>query len=221
MGRGRKGTIDQSAKKPKISKNKIRGGNYGVIPRPRNNKQNYPLLLTEDVIADMKKMRPQDLMNILLPNNVNRGISSQFTNKRSPVISAENTVSVSNKCQLTEYIQKLPPEIREIIYKEYVKIKLRERKALGWDEVNAAIKEAPLCDHNQQIVKVLFCYKCSDCRRNGLCNLCQRNRVRHYLGYPVYDEDDYDEVFMKYYNTCWFGAVAWHFSQKDRKPIFF
>ena len=62
----RKGTIDQSAKKPKISKNKIRGGNYGVIPRPRNNKQNYPLLLSEDVIADMKKMRPQDLMNILI-----------------------------------------------------------------------------------------------------------------------------------------------------------
>ena len=208
MGRGRKGTIDQSAKKPKISKNKIRGGNYGVIPRPRNNKQNYPLLLTEDVIADMKKMRPQDLMNILLPNNVNRDISSQFTNKRSPVISAENTVSVSNKCQLTEYIQKLPPEIREIIYKEYIKIKLRERKALGWDEVNAAIKEAPFCDHNEQIVKVLFCYKCGHCMRNYLCNLCKRNGVRHYLGYSIYDEDDYDECFKKSWYDSWCGAVA-------------
>ena len=64
MGRGRKGPTDQSSKKPKIGKNKIRGGNYGVIPR--NNKQNYPsLLLSEDFIADMKIMRPQDLMNIL------------------------------------------------------------------------------------------------------------------------------------------------------------
>ena len=64
MGRGRKGPVDQSTKKPKTHKNKIRGGNYGVIPR--NNKQNYPLLLSEDFIADMKKLRPQDLMNILI-----------------------------------------------------------------------------------------------------------------------------------------------------------
>ena len=45
-----------------------------------------------------------------------------------------------------ELIKTLPPELREIIYKEFIKIKLRERKALGWDEVNAAIKEAPFCD---------------------------------------------------------------------------
>ena len=62
MGRGRKGTIDQSVKKPKISKNKIRGGNFGILPR---NKQNYPLLLSEEEIAEMKKMSPQKLMDIL------------------------------------------------------------------------------------------------------------------------------------------------------------
>ena len=63
MGRGRKGPLDQSIKKPKTHKDKIRGGNYGVIPR--NNKQNYPILLSEDLIADMKKMSPQYLMNTL------------------------------------------------------------------------------------------------------------------------------------------------------------
>ena len=41
-----------------------------------------------------------------------------------------------------ELIKTLPPELREEIYKEYIKIKLRQRKALGWDEVNAAIAEA-------------------------------------------------------------------------------
>ena len=158
MGRGRKGPIDQSSKKPKINKNQIRGG--------------------------------------------------QFTYKRSPVISAENTVSVSNKCQLSEGIKTLPPELREIIYKEYIKIKLRERKALGWDEVNRAIIEAPVCDHNEQIVKVLFCYKCGHCMRNYLCNLCKRNGVNHYLGYPIYDQDDYDECFKKSWYNSWCGAVA-------------
>ena len=106
-----------------------------------------------------------------------------------------------------ELIQALPQELREKICKEYVKIKLWQRKMQGWTEVHAAIKEAPVCDHNQQIVKVLFCHKCGDCRRNGLCNLCRRNGVNHYLGYPIY-ENDYDECFKKSFYSSWCGAVA-------------
>ena len=107
-----------------------------------------------------------------------------------------------------ELIKTLPPELREAIYKEYIKIKLRQRKALGWDKVNYAIAEAPFCEHNEQIVKVLFCYKCNGCPRNGLCNLCRRNRVKHFLGYPIYDEDDYDEVFKKSFYSSWCGTVG-------------
>ena len=107
-----------------------------------------------------------------------------------------------------EAIQKLPIELREKIYKEFLTIKLRQRSALGWDKVNYAIAEAPFCEHNEQIVKVLFCHKCSYCRRNGLCNLCRRNEVKHFLGYPIYDEDDYDEVFKKSFYSSWCGAVA-------------
>ena len=106
-----------------------------------------------------------------------------------------------------ELIKALPPELLEKICKEYVKIKLWQRKMLGWGEVNAAIKEAPVCDHNEQIVKVLYCYKCGHCRRNYLCNLCHRNGDRHYLGYPIYDEDDYDECFKKSFYDSWCGAV--------------
>ena len=198
MGRGRKGIIDQSTKKPKINKDKIRGPDWGLISSHYKHKK-YPLLLSEDVIAEMKQMNPKKLMDILLPNNVNRDISSQRV---------ENKVSVSNKFQLTEAIKILPLELRERIYKEFIKIKLRERKALGWDEVNAAIAEAPFCYHNEQIVKVLFCYKCGHCRRNGICNLCKRNGVNHYLGYPIHDQDDYDECFKKSWYNSWCGAVA-------------
>ena len=115
---------------------------------------------------------------------------------------------MADKCQLTEYIKKLPPELREKIFKEFLTIKLSQRKALGWDEVNYAIAEAPFCEHNEQIVKVLFCYKCSGCLRNGLCNLCHRNGVKPFLGYPIYDENDYDEVFKKSFYKSWSGAVA-------------
>ena len=96
-------------------------------------------------------------------------------------------------------------EVRKEIRKGYIKMKLRQRKALGWDEVHAAIKEAPFCDRNKQIVRVLFCYKCdrSRCSRNGHCNLCIRNGFRHYLGYPIYNEDDYDECFKKSFDVGW------------------
>ena len=66
MGRGRNGIVDQSAKKPKISKNKIRGADMKVIKSKY--KQFIPLSLSEDLLAEMKKMSPQNLMNILLPN---------------------------------------------------------------------------------------------------------------------------------------------------------
>ena len=107
-----------------------------------------------------------------------------------------------------ELIKSLPAELREQILKEYIKIKLWQRKMLGWGEVNAAIKEAPFCDRNQQIVKVLFCYKCGACMRNYLCKLCRRNRVNHYLGYPIYDEDDYDECFKTSFYDSWCGTVG-------------
>ena len=102
----------------------------------------------------------------------------------------------------TERIKTLPPELSEKIYKHYLTIKLRERSALGWDKVNDAIAKAPFCEHNEQIVKILFCHKCRDCRRNGLCNLCKKNRVEHFLGYSVYYEKDYDDIFNRcYYNS--------------------
>ena len=194
MGRGRNnGPIDQSTKKPKVTKNKVRGDLQMFHPHIIEENKELPILVSEELLAEMKKMTPQELMNILLPDNKNN---------------VSSTSEKKNNCQLTDAIQILPTELREEICKEFIKIKLRERKALGWDEVNAAIKEAPFCDHNQQIVKVLFCYKCGHCMRNYLCNLCRRNGVNHYLGYPIYDEDDYDEVYKKSFYSSWCGAVA-------------
>jgi len=105
----------------------------------------------------------------------------------------------SNNCLLSEAIKNLPPELREIIYKEYLAIKRRQRKAMGWDEVHDEIEEAPFCEKRSRIVKVMFCSKCNSCRLKGLCYECYKNGVKHYLGYPIYDENDYAEIFQKFY----------------------
>ena len=65
----------------------------------------------------------------------------------------------SHDDKLSEAIQNLPPELREMIYKAYVAIKLKERKEMGWNEVLFEIEEAPFCEKRLRITKVLFCYK--------------------------------------------------------------
>ena len=126
-----------------------------------------------------------------------------------------------------ELIKALPPELREKILKEYIKIKLWQRKMLGWDsvreeiqkgyikmklkqreaigwaEVHDAIDEAPYCYLNEQIVNVLSCY-CGrySCPRDNLCNLCYRNGGNHYLVYPIHIEDNYNDCFNKSYDDC-------------------
>ena len=73
MGRGRnKGPIDQSTKKPKVRKNKERGENWPLFkPNSIEENKELPILVSEELLAEMKKMTPQELMNILLPDNAN------------------------------------------------------------------------------------------------------------------------------------------------------
>ena len=100
-------------------------------------------------------------------------------------------------------------------------MKLKQRKALGWDEVHEAIDEAPFCYLNEQIVNVLFCYcgRCS-CPRNNLCNLCHRNGGNHYLVYPIHDEDDYNDCFKKIY-VGWSGELRNCFNEVKKGSIRF
>ena len=105
----------------------------------------------------------------------------------------------SNNCQLSEAIYNIPPELREFIYKEYLAMKMRQRAALGWDEVHKALhkeylaikmrqraalgweevhqalQDVPFCEERARIANVFFCRKCNTCGRNGLCTVCFKN----------------------------------------------
>ena len=97
-----------------------------------------------------------------------------------------------------ELIKALPAELRERILKEYIKIKLRERRDLGWDEVKESILNAPYCLENQQITWILHCYKCNlECGRNYLCSLCYKKGLRDYLPPSIFNPEEYDPCFDK------------------------
>ena len=82
MGRGRnKGPVDQSTKKPKLSKNKKRGNLQLFHPHRIEENKELPILVSEELLAEMKKMTPQELMNILLPDNANNGSSTSEKKK--------------------------------------------------------------------------------------------------------------------------------------------
>ena len=75
MGRGRNGPFDESIKKPKKAKNKERGGDLEIFHPHYKQEKFSPFLLSEGLLAEMKKMSSQDLMNILLPNKCEQGLS--------------------------------------------------------------------------------------------------------------------------------------------------
>ena len=59
-------------------------------------------------------------------------------------------------CGLSEAIQSLPPELREMIQKEYI-----------------AILKLPFCEFKQQIVQMVICFEYADsCFFEGCCFSC-------------------------------------------------
>jgi len=90
-------------------------------------------------------------------------------------------------------------EIREKIYKEFVAIKIRERKEMGWNELHNDIEEAPFCEKLQRITKVCYCRNCTSCRINGCCYECLKKGENHYLDFPYPTFETYNENFQKFY----------------------
>ena len=83
-----------------------------------------------------------------------------------------------------EAIQRLPPELREKIYKDYVAMKQRERAALGWNKVHEALLKKPFSELLEQIVPDRSCMRCgygSFAGSSLLCWYCELHEInRHY-----------------------------------------
>ena len=77
-----------------------------------------------------------------------------------------------NTCQITEAIQNLPPELREIIYKHYLAIKLKEREVLGWNVVHNELFIQPFCTEMERFVHIIVCITYMHCCQGGCCFPC-------------------------------------------------
>ena len=67
MGRGRKGLLCQSRRKTKIFKNGLTTPHAIFIAEPDNGEEKEaPINISEQLLATMKKMSPQDLKNSLI-----------------------------------------------------------------------------------------------------------------------------------------------------------
>ena len=82
---------------------------------------------------------------------------AQAIREVTPVfISTSEKTAAANSLTVAEEIQRLPPELREKIYKEYLAIKLRQRNEKGWAFVHGAIENAPFCDRHKQIAYIVL-----------------------------------------------------------------
>ena len=85
-----------------------------------------------------------------------------------------------SNCQVIEAIQKLPPELREIIYKHFLTIKLRERAVLGWDLVHDELSIQPFCPERRRLVHILVCITFCTVVREGVVTLVI-NKKKSYM----------------------------------------
>ena len=107
-----------------------------------------------------------------------------------------------NTCQITEAIQNLPPELREIIYKHYLAIKLRGRAALGWNLVRNELLIQPFCPERQRLVHILVCVAYMHCCCGGGCYPCyKKEEISHEI--TIYTPDILDITLIKFCTDIW------------------
>ena len=51
----------------------------------------------------------------------------------------------------------LPPELQELILKEYISIKMKQREEIGWKEVYKELGANPFCLKREMFVKIKLC----------------------------------------------------------------
>jgi len=116
-------------------------------------------------------------------------------------------------CGLSEAIQNLPPELREMILKEYVALKIKEKKEVGWDKVHKNILKLPFCQYREQIVPMVICSEYLDCYFEECCLPCfEKEGTVHKatLRQPIIPLVKATPEYKNFLKVCSGDGYDWH-----------
>lgn len=80
---------------------------------------------------------------------------------------------------ISEAIQIIPVELLEMILKQHITIKMKERTALSWYRAHKELLYTPFCQERETLGKVKFCLEHGDCEVEGLCKTCHYWTLRN------------------------------------------
>ena len=89
---------------------------------------------------------------------------------------------------ISEVIRNFRPELQEMILKEFISIKMKQREELGWKEVHEELGATPFCPRREMLVKIKFFLDHAECEVSGLCESCYREEAYHIIqGFNEYN----------------------------------
>jgi len=117
-----------------------------------------------------------------------------------------------SSCGLSEAIQSLPPELREMILKEYIAAKIKEKNEIGWDKVHKNILKLPFCRYREQIVPMVICFEYMDCFFEECCFPCFESGTIHKatLNPPIIPLIEATPEYKNFLKECSGDGYDWH-----------
>lgn len=80
---------------------------------------------------------------------------------------------------LSKAIQTIPPELREIILKEFIALKIKEKKEMGWTEVHEELSKQPFCKFLQRLFLTVIWFKIGNWYYETCCFTCFKERGKY------------------------------------------
>ena len=101
-----------------------------------------------------------------------------------------------------------------MILKEYIAIKIKEKKEMGWGKVHESILKLPFCEFKQQIVRMVICFDYPNCYFEDCCFPCFENEgtVHNALVRPPNDPEhliEADPDYKNFLEICSWNGYDW------------
>ena len=85
---------------------------------------------------------------------------------------------------IEELLKELSPEMLQALEQLFAEDAPAVRKTAEWKEVHNELLKQPFCQNRQQLVRIIMCLDyVNNCRWEGFCYPCFKQRIKHELFY--------------------------------------